>query len=1710
MRWLALFFIIQKILLFAGSSHTDNPPEAYVGGIINVITGELFLAEEDLAIRGAIPLSISRTYTGIFGRSEWRFFKHHKAYFYPNSDAIHIFESHGGFYTYQKAKGKKDYFELRDPPVTNASSGKMAGRTNLKNQHVLVKSKGKYLIVVTPSRAERIYRRFDRKDKGKTTERHSYLLDEEILPSGHRIRYFRDEENRLTKIESYDPSGSRLFASAEIKNHGKVKKGSLCPYETNHNFEVKGSDQREVRYNFFSKGEGETAVWHLEGVNSSTKPPVNYHYFKPKRQNDKRHKRQISKIIYPDSRFLQIDYFGHKREPAIRNRVKKLIAPVGQGGAAHTTHTFEYDLNNRTTTVREIEGPVTRYKWDTKERLVAIERSFADGRLATITRFIWGRGGDETGNLIARVYLNGHGELHSLYRYFYDARGNIIEERFYGNLSGAAPTIHLNENSLPSTEDAEYRSQKMRYSQDGKNLLIRLEEGKLITTYAYLPGTDLLTEERVCDEKGLIKRRALTYDANHLLIREEVHDGPAILIKEYQRRAKQPFYGIVEVQVEKYRVAGEEHLLQKRHFNYSPHGQLSEERLFDNQGNEVYTLHYKYDEKGRLIEESNPYGETIQRTYDKVGNCLTYKEIGHYKPKYMCYDAANRLKLLHDNDRETRHIYDLRGNEIQTIDPYSYTTHYRFDSLDRLIATEKPPLGGRASTTRYVYDDFDRLIEEQDPCGNTTKKRYNSYDQPTKIIYPDGSEESFFYNREGLLALSIDQEGTPTHFTYDAQKNLISKKRGEAEERYIYEGSYLVTYRDPEGHKTSYFYDAAGRKIAEEKNGERVEYRYDSLGRLACEKRGELLTLTEYDLEDRPITLMQKGVDGTLYSEEHIRYDARGNRIAHCYPHGEEHFEYDYFDRLIKKIDPLGAKTLIEYDEEENIVETIDPMGLRTIETYNGHYLIEQIDKATLHRTFCYNPAGKLISEVTEIPERTVTKLWRYDVLGRCASFTEAAFTPLERTTTYTYTPTGRLHSLQKPDGTTLYHDYDPYGNLIEQISSEGTIHYQFTYDLNGNLLTCDDIINETTHHRAYDPMGRLRCETLPNGLQITHRYDKQGRRTRLILPDNSPIDYEYDACHLISVVRPGYRHRYLKYDLSHNPVNQQLIGGRDFIKSTYDAKNRCVRLMGPSFLHKITQFDPAGNIIAASLNGQEFTYSYDKLYQLTEEKGHTYAYDALHNRLQKDTAHYTPNELSELPGIFDYDERGLPLAQKSAQYTFDALERLTQIKTPDATYTFTYDSLGRRLSKTTEKMGVLSTQYFFYDEQKEIGTTDEQGQITTLRVLGNTPRGELGAAVALELRGSIYIPIHDLYGNIAKLLSLNKTKAESYAYTAFGEEKVSPAPLSPWRYASKRTDETGLVYFGHRYYIPSLGRWLTPDPLGYDAGPNLYAYLSNSPLNRYDEQGLFDVDSFDEYVQNPNFYTPSFQYEPAMSFGMSMANGITNMGINSYNALLSYSPKLRVFSKFLLEMISHPRFQGSVQAFSGITEASAGGLVTLSTSGIATPIGWPIFAHGLDQLFTGIGMALTGEPRITLTEQILQATGVSPEWSSFGNNLLTIFGTMGGYAILQLSRTGASSYLYSPTQSTNVAVESNKIKSDTSEIIKLEDRISNWLGKETQFIRNNAGDPVFLSKDGSRCVRFDFNRTKPHHNPHAHVEMKVNGKWVKSGPIYPIDVPHN
>ena len=157
----------------------------------------------------------------------------------------------------------------------------------------------------------------------------------------------------------------------------------------------------------------------------------------------------------------------------------------------------------------------------------------------------------------------------------------------------------------------------------------------------------------------------------------------------------------------------------------------------------------------------------------------------------------------------------------------------------------------------------------------------------------------------------------------------------------------------------------------------------------------------------------------------------------------------------------------------------------------------------------------------------------------------------------------------------------------------------------------------------------------------------------------------------------------------------------------------------------------------------------------------------------------------------------------------------------------------------------------YLYIDQNDVGSVDEENHFVDLRILGIGRGAEIGAGIAFELRERPYALVYDHAGHVKALIDASTGELhESYRYSAFGEETlynrnhqpINPnQSINPFRFSSKRIDpETGWVFFGRRYYDPSLGRFMTPDPLGFAAGPNLYAYVNNAPLTHIDLYGLY------------------------------------------------------------------------------------------------------------------------------------------------------------------------------------------------------------------------------------------------------------------------------
>jgi len=95
----------------------------------------------------------------------------------------------------------------------------------------------------------------------------------------------------------------------------------------------------------------------------------------------------------------------------------------------------------------------------------------------------------------------------------------------------------------------------------------------------------------------------------------------------------------------------------------------------------------------------------------------------------------------------------------------------------------------------------------------------------------------------------------------------------------------------------------------------------------------------------------------------------------------------------------------------------------------------------------------------------------------------------------------------------------------------------------------------------------------------------------------------------------------------------------------------------------------------------------------------------------------------------------------------------------------------------------------------------------------------------------------------ITYLVNSSQAPAASYRYDPYGNTISSSGSLSranTYRFSSKEVHvNSGLYYYGYRWYAPNLQRWPNPDPLGERGGLNLYEMLANDPVNSVDAFGL-------------------------------------------------------------------------------------------------------------------------------------------------------------------------------------------------------------------------------------------------------------------------------
>jgi len=401
----------------------------------------------------------------------------------------------------------------------------------------------------------------------------------------------------------------------------------------------------------------------------------------------------------------------------------------------------------------------------------------------------------------------------------------------------------------------------------------------------------------------------------------------------------------------------------------------------------------------------------------------------------------------------------------------------------------------------------------------------------------------------------------------------------------------------------------------------------------------------------------------------------------------------------------------------------------------------------------------------------------------------------------------------------------------------------------------------------AWSPGGMLNTMQDQNGARTDYLYD--------------PVDSDSGR---VAAKQQGTHRR--------TPCGCNLIGiwgpNFDYLAFTHDAGGRLTEKWNPNGINSQYSWN-ADNTLATLDNRVAFddahvishhAYDYDALgrRQTAVDKAGTlalpgindsYAYDALDNRSRKTVGginqyaiHDAANQLVELRAAsptgalthaFVYDANGNLIRKCEgtgvtrnattcagstvSTFTWNPDDQLVGFSKPGVSESYQYDHVGRRISKTSN--GV--TTYYRYNgddiDAEYSATWTETARYVhgpgtddpLMRLTGQTNDPSATAVYYHQDGINSVVATSDQAGNVVA----------AQLFDAWGNRIQSTGNIPQYGYTGREPDATGMIYYRARYYDPTLGRFISRDPIGLQGGLNQYAYVNNNPINFTDPSGL-------------------------------------------------------------------------------------------------------------------------------------------------------------------------------------------------------------------------------------------------------------------------------
>ena len=625
--------------------------------------------------------------------------------------------------------------------------------------------------------------------------------------------------------------------------------------------------------------------------------------------------------------------------------------------------------------------------------------------------------------------------------------------------------------------------------------------------------------------------------------------------------------------------------------------------------------------------------------------------------------------------------------------------------------------------------------------------------------------------------------------------------------------------------------------------------------------------------------------------------DGRGNATT---------LVYDAAGRLVSTTDAAGATTAYGYDALGRQVSVTDALGNEKTTTFDADDNAVSLRGAQYPVDYTYDEYGRMAAMSTyrteDLAHGDVTTWLRDEATGLVTNKVYAD----GNGPTYAYTPDGKPTRTTWARGAWFENVYDEQGRVVQVLHDDMTLDaameydrlgrpvsssvsaasYRYALDLLGHVTNEVAVIGGVTNTilRDYDTLGRpTRLRIADSDYDQSFAYDSLGRLSIVGIP-GSTVTYAYTPDSLdagYSVLTTS--NAVLTRALTRDPLRRGLIT----VVSNYVTRSDHAL---PSSERGVAQSAGGSTPCGESVEPPSFAYAYDVLGRPVTRNADAFGYDALgqvvsarfgegadpdrydydlignfvSNRLRGAWTQFDANELNEYATLstpstsstpsttaLAYDPDGNLLTNGVWSYAYDSMNRLSAAASNGvAVAEYAYDAFWRRVGRRAGG----AEHRTLYDDWNPIRESVSTGAGTAAcdyhwgKDLSGTFQGAggVGGLLAVRRADGLFLPFYDNLGNVVAYADAEGSVVAAYAYDAFGRTASASGPLAATfehGFSTKPLDpETGLHYYGYRFYDSGMGRWMNRDPLEEAVGWNVFVFLRNNTLRSIDELGLAEL----------------------------------------------------------------------------------------------------------------------------------------------------------------------------------------------------------------------------------------------------------------------------